>query len=809
MDENLLNKIAEGVHRREYSLLLGAGSSLGSYGGDNQPLPSGSQLRDLLVQQFSITNDNQEISLSRAYAYAKRRNPDILEEFISHRFTNCTPTWHHILPELDWHRIWTLNIDDTVEQAYRRQDKSIDRFNWTSTFRDTSTSNHQIIHLHGFANYPPRRSDSTSEVVFSMSEYLSAVRDSRSWHAVFADEFADQPMIILGASLYDEFDLHQALHNSSSLISRGFPSVIVLTEFSQIDREEFESYGLTVVRSTAADFMTLLHGKVKAYRSSIGDYYNRHLDAQSAKFLQQFIDLREFRPPLSKNSRGFYEGYEPQWRNILDNDDAMLEPTEKSLRAIRDTTRQLGEDQAIYVLTGAPATGKSTGLLRIARELISDGLFAFQFRGDERPDVDAIVEWLRKTPNTVLIFNDCADFAFSLGDLADECAADNTNLLVVGSERFARRKVLYDNIASRFLRMDVDNEYSLLSDRDISALLRKLESRRRLGRITRQTPNGRFKHFRSTSSRRLFDGMASLESGQGFRQRIRTDYRGLADHYWKRVYAASSIAYQFGYPLSLGVASKVAGLPPVRLIALIRRVEQDVLLIDHTGIRPPHRFTASIVVDSALSDDECFEAMYSLAMALAPHIDRNSLRSLPRPYRLLRRLLNHGTVSRHLGDRLGRQFYDQISDPYDWNSRFWEQRALFESSLGNHAQARSYAEFSLHRLEHPFGFNTLGTVLGRFAIQIGDSSMLHEAVRNLEHARELRRLEGSEHPYVTFFTTMIRFGQEWGMSAMSVRLRNAFFEWHRHAERSSVFFGQRREDELGDYLREWLYLIAQ
>ncbi len=809
MDEKLLNKIAEGVHRREYSLLLGAGSSLGSYGGDDQPLPSGPQLRDELIRKFGIQTGNQQISLSRAYAHAKLRNPDILEEFISRRFTNCKPAWHYILPDLDWHRIWTLNIDDTVEQAYSRQGKSIDRFNWTSTFRDTSTSNHQVIHLHGFADYQSRHSESASQVVFSMSEYLSAVRDLRSWHAVFADEFADQPMIILGASLYDEFDLHQALHNSSSLTSRGFPSVIVLTEFSQIDREEFESYGLTVIRSTAADFMTTIHEKVRAYRTEIGNYYNRTLDAHSARFLQQFIDLRQFRPGSDKSNRRFYEGYEPQWRNILDSDDAMLEPTEKSLSDIRETTQQLGEGQAVFVLTGSPATGKSTGLLRIARELISDGLFVFQFRGDEKPDIAAIVEWLRITPNTVLIFNDCADFAFSLGDLAEECASANINLLVVGSERLARRPVLYENIASRFLRIDAGNEYTLLSDRDIVGLLEKLESRRRLGQITRRTPNARFNHFRNTSSRRLFDGMASLEGGQGFRQRVRADYRRLTDHYWKRVYAASSIAYQFGYPLSLGVASKIAGLPPARLIALMKRVDQDVLLIDHSGIRPPHRFTASIVVDSALSDDECFEAMYSLAIALAPHIDRNSLRSLPRPYRLLRRLLNQETVSRHLGDRLGRQFYDQISDPYDWNSRFWEQRALFESRLGNHAQARSYAEFSLHRHEHSFGFNTLGTVLGRFAIQIGDTSMLHEAVRNLEHARESRRWDESEHPYVTFFTTMIRFGQEWGLSTIPIRLRNAFFEWHRHAERSSVFFGRRREVELENFLREWLYLIAQ
>ena len=157
MDHDLLETIAEGVHRREYSLLLGAGASIGSLGGDNLPLPSGPQLRDTLVRDFRINNESQEIDLPRAYAAAKRKNARRLEQFIRQRFTSCTPDWHHILTDLDWHRIWTLNIDDTVEQAYESQDISIDRFNWTSTFRDTSTSEHQIIHLHGFAKSPFHR----------------------------------------------------------------------------------------------------------------------------------------------------------------------------------------------------------------------------------------------------------------------------------------------------------------------------------------------------------------------------------------------------------------------------------------------------------------------------------------------------------------------------------------------------------------------------------------------------------------------------------------------------------------------------
>ena len=54
MDIATMKKVAEGVARREYSLLLGAGASMGSLGGNGQPLPSGPILRDKLVDEFAV-----------------------------------------------------------------------------------------------------------------------------------------------------------------------------------------------------------------------------------------------------------------------------------------------------------------------------------------------------------------------------------------------------------------------------------------------------------------------------------------------------------------------------------------------------------------------------------------------------------------------------------------------------------------------------------------------------------------------------------------------------------------------------------
>ena len=398
--------------------------------------------------------------------------------------------------------------------------------------------------------------------------------------------------------------------------------------------------GLVVVESEAHSFMRELSTAVEEYRVELQSLYGQSSSREAYRFLQQFVDLRQYQPQHNESTRNFYSGYEPHWRNILDEDDARMETTERALSIIRGVAQQREVSQAIHVLTGNSGTGKSTGLLRVARQLVADGMSVFQFRGDEDLDVAATVQWLEKMPATVLIFNDCADFADSIGELAEKCESANLRLSVLGSERSTRRSILERKIDPQFLHLRREYQYRQLSDPDIDSLISKLGSRRRLGRITRYNPIQRQRYFTQTASRRLFEGMASLEGGQGFRTRVQKNYRHIQSEHLRHLYAASSIAYEVGYPLPLGVASKIAGLPVIDLEAILASDEQDIMVIESNGVRPPHRLTAALVVESALSVDDKFDAMQHLAFALAPHIDIGAIRSLTRPYRLLRRLMD-------------------------------------------------------------------------------------------------------------------------------------------------------------------------
>lgn len=801
-------RIAEGICRGEYSLLLGAGASMGSLAGNNEPLPSGPELRDRLVRDFSLPIEDRTISLARAYAAAKRIDSASLETYLRAHFTRCQPSWQHILPDFDWHRIWTLNIDDIVETAYGSKGIPLDRFNWTSGFRDSSRSQHQIVHLHGYVSEEPGDDTSVSELVFSVPQYAAAIQDMRTWHAVFRDEFTERPFIVLGASLIEEPDLQEALVGSAATTTRGFPSIVVLKEVTEFERAELAELGLVVVEADASSFMSSLHQAVKEYRDKVDDVYGVHVSADVARFLQQFADLRSYAPAPGEYSRHFYGGYEPHWKNILDDDDAIFDTTTLAFNTIYATTGLSSPQQRVHILTGYAGSGKSTGLLRIANQLIGEGLPTFQFRGDEKLDVSATLGWLERVPHTVLIVDGCADFADSIAALAEECEAAKIPLLLVATERSSRRTFLQQKIADRFLQLSRNYEYRFLTDADIDALIDKLSSRRRLGKITRRSRSEQRRYFKSFASRRLFEGMADLERGRGFRTRLEADYRQLTHAQLQRLYGAASIAYQDGYAIPIGAASRIAGLPVGELEALIVADDHDRMLIDRSGVRLPHRITASLIVETAMSIDDRFGAMQDVLTALAPHLDVPAIRRATRPFRLVRRLLDEENVMRLLGGDIGRQLYDSLQPTYDWNARYWDQRALFESALDDHERARSYAEHALQINRHPLSLNTLGTILGRIAVRDGDPEVLREAIRMLEDGRDYRQWDASEHPYVTFFTTIIRYGQGWGLESIPSQLRNASSSWFTSAKNAGVFASWEGEAQLQGFQREWLYLAV-
>ena len=109
---------------------------------------------------------------------------------------------------------------------------------------------------------------------------------------------------------------------------------------------------------------------------------------------------------------------------------------------------------------------------------------------------------------------------------------------------------------------------------------------------------------------------------------------------------------------------------------------------------------------------------------------------------------------------------------------------------------------------HSFGYNTLGTVLLRTAIRHGSVDALSEGIKNLNASKSFHDWGEREHPYTTFFTSLIRYAQEWGFAEVPQQARNAWAEWFNEAQSSPVFSTVKGHGQLNNWQRQWLGLAS-
>jgi hypothetical protein len=823
MEQHDLNSLIEGVARAEYHLLLGAGASLGGCAKDGSLLPTADDLASELLSDFGVDTGGYKLDLKGAYEQVENLKDKLgrsRQEYLSDRFTGCTPSWQSILPEFRWNRIWSFNIDDIVETAYykvanRKQTPKI--IDWTDYYAETNRENNeiQIIHLHGYA---PQLLRGTSSIVFSILEYLQATSKQHAWHKIFGDEFLQRPFVIVGARLSDEFDFADVVRRGNSARNiTGRPSVIVLKEIPPFMKDNFEKWGLIPIEAPAEDFFSHILPKVRSREEEIGEIING-LNKDSLNFFNQFKWLKTDDVPLTKLNHDFYLGDDPLWVDITTDKDAIFDISTNTLDKVQESNNHKAKLQTVFCISGPPGSGKSTALLRISRELIKKGHDVFLFKGETRLNIPSAKWCLRTFVSPVLLFDGIADFASDVGRLLNEAETEKIPLLAIATERAQRMHYIYQGIlATNLVTNGLTTEH--LSDGDISRLVQKLETNKRLGKITRYSNPERIKYFRKFANRQLLVGMSELEGGKGFPNRIKTEYETIPNTEFRSIYMIACITYSIGYQLPVPIAASATGKSVSEIVSSIssKGALSGVLNIDGIGLKPRHRVIASLAIERLLDKQERFDLTLLLAKTLSPYITTRTISQKTIHYRIVRRLMDEELIHDWVGTLRSRAWYEELVTYYEWNARFWEQRALLESRLGHFPRARSYAEEAVRIQKHPFTLNTLGSILTRMSISYHNptsreaEALFNEGIEILKVARDMRDNQ-TIHTYHTYFARTLSFVKlayvETG-NIIPEELKSQWDNWMKSARRSTIYSHSENLKELDGQQKEWTTLIIR
>lgn len=479
---------------------------------------------------------------------------------------------------------------------------------------------------------------------------------------------------------------------------------------------------------------------------------------QLLRFFSDFELVEGIDRPTPSTPSPFMYGREPGWEDLQKHFDIERQDNADLKRFVdvgsAPNPRRLG-----LILDDA-GTGKSTAIKRLAHDLAKSGKPVLSIRTLSRIDVRNAIDCLSNctAPQIVLVADDFADHAEQIADLLD-VASISTKLLVLGAERTYRREYL------DVLLTPVPRIAGHLKTFSLNESEQLLERYRQFGLVGSAA---------ATKNPRQFATQIHGEPTAIQVCRILNDFRPLeriVESLWlasevddRLPYVCVALAqYCYSAGLRYSILQAIEGptrsvgrlLSNVPLRLVESAVEREfVVAINSTFAERVLRRTAERENDTLLA------AFKGLASALAPHVNRKAIMRRSPEARLSGRLFDADKVVRPLLGMAAEDFYISVQKVWEWNSRYWEQRALLQAET-DITTGLQFARHAVAIEKHPFPLTTLGKLLLQAMESSGyeRASVFNEAFDTLadaiESAVKLSRI--SVHPFASLLAGVARY----------------------------------------------------
>lgn len=739
-----------------YNLLLGSGVSLDSTDRFDKPLKSAT---DLTVELCNLKGVKTTTPLSRVSTLLDAKET---EKYLTQPYFACRPGESvRRLTSFVWKAAFTFNIDDALEAAYDRVTRPkqvIESLNYDTIYKTAQTKKDlQIIHLHGFTR------ESDKGYVFSTNDYSRVTRGLNAWMHVLSELLASEPFIIAGTSLNEpDLDYYLSGRTAHSGRSNRGPSLFIEPYPDKITESLCARHGLVLVPAKLSDFLAWLSTTIGDAPSvnelvvpSIHGLFKSPLPAEEQlSFFTSFELVR----PATQNPDGelspFYFGRSARWSDLAASLDV---PTNDELEfGAKARNIVSGNDPIIHILCAIsePGSGKTTQIRRAAYNLAREGhvVFCLNSKSVFSPENTAKVLAAADRP-IVLVIDGIADHASALRSVITSLKTEKP-LVILTADRDYRR----DHI-DRVLG-DLSVEFLKISDWDADGYEKLLERLRKAGLLGNSDA---VRYPTQFATRLLGDSIAiatcrALNNFRPLESILKSLWNDAPDaarrsfaiaalgehcHAGGVFYPILESAYpnedladqlQFDCPLPLAYAEEdgdyVLPLHPVVADHLLRMLSRE---------------KASLLLDM----------FCRLADALSPYVNRRTAIERTAEARLAARLFNAERVARPLLGLLADDFYMKTRESWQWNSRYWEQRALF-TQTSDIDTAIQYARHAVAIEGHPFPWTTLASLLAKKmeAIQAGHKPFydeIYELLTLVFQAESARSWRPTPHPYAALF----------------------------------------------------------
>jgi len=375
-------------------LFLGAGFSYGAINDANQKIELATKLTENIFEEFYIKKTMSDISedyITSVKKYSlkdlcttikqesegrKAQLYDYLVDTFKGAHSNPQDNFHDKILEYAWTKIYTLNIDDLVENIYISAGKPVLVQNEKSLKNNLDGAT-QLYKLHGCVNRPE------DGFIFCCDEYIAMIENADFKMKEFANDYYKNDIIFVGTEL-DEDDIAYILKN---YLTSGYkhntrcffvcPSVKpkLLSQIKN-DRNSF------IINWDTKTFLEKLSVCVQKREVELENL--RHLKARGLQIIDDILKQKsKYYTPI------LYNGYAPFYEDILDGWDIVYPKYHERKAEILDIKSSM-----VIALFGKMYVGKTCIAKRIVVDLYNEGFVALEFKMENSLDFAMLMKYI-------------------------------------------------------------------------------------------------------------------------------------------------------------------------------------------------------------------------------------------------------------------------------------------------------------------------------------------------------------------------------------------------------------------------------
>lgn len=479
-----LDKLKVKMQARKPILLLGAGFSIGAKNSHGLDLPKGNDLAgrlfdrmypesydaDYIKRAEQVKNNLKELcSLFRSEDRVSQRN-----NMIADIFAGSVPgenRFHDSFTYYPWNYIFTLNVDDLVENIYQQQMLPLDVWNTEQRGQRKHEKAPVLVKLHGCVRNIP------GGVVFDDEEYRRFTARQNSMLKEFANQFVKNDVVILGSE-FQEDDLQTLieLYQEAGYDNSGYDYFFISPAINSLKMENIiKRYdNFHKIRMTTEDFLKYIDREV-----------HRPEDRRSTLKEHGACFIDDYNERNTNYSSKIYSGDSSRYQDFFEDWHIRYPEMRGKAQKVIDS----GEHHIVSI-TGKQYVGKTCVAKRFLVDFRLSGFEAFELIRLDYPIVRETYNYLEgmQPGSKVAILIDDSAFQYkNIVRLASEVPESISQLVVITSDSVdnhnSRKYLLreYHNVMGITVKENVQKYWA-------NQIFNKLLQKNRLGKYLELLP---------------------------------------------------------------------------------------------------------------------------------------------------------------------------------------------------------------------------------------------------------------------------------------------------------------------------------